>query len=163
MSEANATVRYQFHVGRSGAGARIVLKNGPSPVARAQPGSIPRIARLVALAHKFERMLKGGTAASMADLARLGRVTRARMTQIFDVLLLAPQIQEELLFLPPIERGRDAITLRELRYVCQTPVRAEQGARWAEIKITLLAPIEPSEVVGQKRSEAVASTVGGEQ
>jgi hypothetical protein len=143
MSETNATVRYQFHVGRSGAGARIVLKNGPSPVPRAQPGSIPRIARLVALAHKFERTLKEGAVASMADLARLGRVTRARMTQVMDLLLLAPDIQEELLHLPPIERGRDPITLRELRYVCQTPVWAEQRARWAEITETLPAESPP--------------------
>jgi hypothetical protein len=143
MSETNATVRYQFHVGRSGAGARIVLKNGPPPVARAQPGSVPRIARLVALAHKFERMLKEGTVASMADLARLGRVTRARMTQVMDLLLLDPRIQEELLHLPPLDRGRDPITLRELRYVCQTPIWAEQRKRWNEIRATLPEAAQP--------------------
>lgn len=134
MSETNATVRYQFHVGRSGAGARIVLKNGPFPVPRAQPGSVPRIARLVALAHKFQGMLDRGEIASMADIARLGRITRARITQIMDLLLLAPDIQEQLLDLPPIERSRDPITLRELRYVCQTPIWAEQRRRWREIE-----------------------------
>ena len=35
-----------------------------------------------------------------------------------DLLLLAPGIQEELLFLPPTESGRDAMTLRETRVVC---------------------------------------------
>jgi hypothetical protein len=78
-------------------------------------------------------MLNAGAVASMADLARLGRVTRARMTQVMDLLLLAPDIQEELLFLPPQVRGRDAITLRELRYVMQTPVWLEQRQRLQEI------------------------------
>lgn len=131
MSETSATLRYPFHVGRGGAG-KILFKNGPAPVAREQ-GGIPRIARLVALAHKFQGMLNAGAVASMADLARLGRVTRARMTQVMDLLLLAPDIQEELLFLPPQVRGRDAITLRELRYVMQTPVWLEQRQRLQEI------------------------------
>ena len=69
----------------------------------------------------------------MADIARLGHVTRARITQIMDLLLLAPDIQEALLHLPPTD-GRDPITLRELRYVTQVPVWAEQRARWAEIR-----------------------------
>ena len=36
----------------------------------------------------------------MAELARLGRVSRARITQIMDLLMLAPEIQEEVLHLP---------------------------------------------------------------
>lgn len=36
---------------------------------------------------------------SMAELARLGRVSRARITQIMDLLMLAPEIQEEVLYL----------------------------------------------------------------
>jgi len=58
------------------------------------------------------------------------------MTQVIDLLLLDPRIQEELLHLPPLERGRDPITLRELRYVCQTPVWTEQRSRWAELRAT---------------------------
>jgi hypothetical protein len=42
-----------------------------------------------------------------ADLARLGHVTRARVTQIMNLLNLAPDIQEELVFLPKTIRGRD--------------------------------------------------------
>ena len=34
-------------------------------------------------------------------------VTRARMTQIMNLLNLAPDIQEELLLLPPVTEGRD--------------------------------------------------------
>ena len=33
----------------------------------------------------------------LAELVRVGRVSRARITQIMDLLLLAPEIQEEVL------------------------------------------------------------------
>jgi hypothetical protein len=104
------------------------------PAAPAKPqGRIPRVARLLALAHRFQGLLARGEVQSMADLARLGSVTRARITQIMDLLLLAPDIQEALLFLPPVEGGHDPIHLRELRYVCQAPEWAEQRRRWMEI------------------------------
>ncbi|MBI5546764.1 MAG: hypothetical protein HY901_23010 [Deltaproteobacteria bacterium] len=109
------------------------------------PGRIPRVTRLLALAHKFQRMIDDGTVESMADLARLGHVTRARVTQIMDLLLLAPDIQEALLFLPSGERGHDPIHLRELRYVCQAPVWAEQRARWAELGVATQGVRVPDE------------------
>lgn len=58
---------------------------------------IPRITRLMALAIKFEDMVERGDVKDYADLARLGYVTRARMTQIMNLLMLAPDIQEQLL------------------------------------------------------------------
>ena len=65
--------------------------------------SIPRIARLMALAIRFEGLLRDNTIRDCAELARLGRVTRARMTQIMKLLHLAPDIQEQILFLPPMK------------------------------------------------------------
>ena len=65
--------------------------------------SIPRIARLMALAIRFEGLLRDQTIRDYAELARLGQVTRARMTQIMKLLNLAPDIQEAILFLPPIK------------------------------------------------------------
>jgi len=58
---------------------------------------IPRITRLMALAIKFQDMVDSGKVRDYADLARLGYVTRARLTQIMNLLLLAPDIQEILL------------------------------------------------------------------
>ena len=63
-------------------------------------GKMPRITRLMALAIKFEGLIRDGVVSDYADLARLGVVTRARMTQIMNLLNLAPDIQEEILFLP---------------------------------------------------------------
>ena len=66
------------------------------PEAPATP-RIPRITRLMALAIKFQDMVDRGEVRDYADLARLGYVTRARITQIMNLLNLAPDIQEELL------------------------------------------------------------------
>jgi hypothetical protein len=76
-------------------------------------GAIPRIARLMALAIRFEGLLRGETIRDYAELARLGRVTRARITQIMKLLDLAPDIQERILFLPPM-RGVNERSLRPL-------------------------------------------------
>lgn len=58
------------------------------------PPRIPRITRLMALAIKFQDMIDRGEVKDYADLARLGYVTRARVTQIMNLTLLAPEIQE---------------------------------------------------------------------
>src|SRR5262249_38774527 len=97
-------------------------------------GNIPRISRLMALAYRFERQLRSGEAANMAELAAARGITRARMTQIMDLLLIAPDIQEQLLFLPRTTHGRDVVTLRCLSSACATPVWDEQRARWAAMK-----------------------------
>ena len=78
------------------------------PVEAATP-RMPRITRLMALAIKFQEMVDRGEVRDYADLARLGYVTRARITQIMNLLLLAPDIQETLLLpsptrLPPTEK-----------------------------------------------------------
>ena len=58
---------------------------------------IPRITRLMALAIKFEDMIARGEVRDYAEIARLGFVTRARLTQIMNLMLLAPEIQEAIL------------------------------------------------------------------
>ena len=85
----------------------------PRPVV--PPGRVPRVARWMALAIHFEQLLREGQVASYAELARLGHVTRARVTQLMNLLWLAPDIQEDILFLPRTERGRDPIILRDLQ------------------------------------------------
>jgi hypothetical protein len=64
---------------------------------------IPRISRLMALAIRFDGMLRDEAIQDYAQLARLGQVTRARMTQIMKLLDLAPDIQEQILFSPLIK------------------------------------------------------------
>ena len=65
----------------------------------------------------LSQLIRDGHIDDYAELARLGHVTRARMTQIMNLLNLAPEIQEEFLFLPRVEQGGDPVTERELRDV----------------------------------------------
>jgi hypothetical protein len=68
-----------------------------------------------------------------AELARLGHVTRARLTQIMNLLCLAPDIQEQLLFLPPSTRGRDRITERHLRRIVAISDWRKQRRMWERL------------------------------
>ena len=79
---------------------------------------IPRITRLMALAIKFQAMVERREVRDYADLARLGYVTRARLTQIMNLLLLAPDLQEQLLFSATMveeRRLRNVVKLVEWR------------------------------------------------
>ena len=52
------------------------------------------------------------------------------MTQITNLLNLAPDIQEAILFLPPVEHGRDPITERDLRPIVAVLDWWKQRRRW---------------------------------
>ena len=81
----------------------------------AQSGRVPRIAQLVALARRMQSMLESRQVESFQQLAELGRISQPRMTQIVSLLLLAPDIQEELLYLPEVIQGKARIHERLLR------------------------------------------------
>lgn len=109
---------------------RIVTEPAPPP----PPGRVPRVARLMALAIKFDKMLQDGVVGSQTDLAALARVTQPRMTQIVNLLHLAPDIQEEILFLPPVTEGRDPVTERDFRSIVVLAQWKEQRENWATIR-----------------------------
>lgn len=78
---------------------------------------VPRVTRIMALAIRFEELIRTGVVADQAELARLGHVTRARVTQIMTLLQLAPDIQEQILLLPLTEFGREPIQEHETRQI----------------------------------------------
>jgi hypothetical protein len=86
-------VIYTFHFAGSRSGGKQSTSGKHQAVA-----PIPRIARLMALAIRFEGLVREQRIQDYAELARLGFVTRGRMTQIMQLLHLAPDIQEQLLF-----------------------------------------------------------------
>jgi len=92
------------------------------------PARIPRISRLMALAIKFQEMVDRGEVRDYADLARLGYVTRARITQIMNLLNLAPDIQEELLDLAGAGENR-ALAERQIRSI--TKIVPSSKPTWA--------------------------------
>jgi hypothetical protein len=95
---------------------------------------VPRLARLMALAIRLGSLLRQGTVADQAELARLGHVSRARISQILNLLHLAPDIQEELLFLPPIQRGRERLHLADLQPLCRHWNWRAQRRLWHALK-----------------------------
>ena len=101
----------------------------PSIQQVATSDAISRIARLMALAIRFEGLVNDGTVRDYADLARRGHVTRARMTQIMKLLHLAPDIQEQILFLPPV----GGLNERNLRRIVSTIDWREQRSIFQEL------------------------------
>jgi hypothetical protein len=102
------------------------VDEAPTPAPRAR---VARAAYALALAHAFEERLARGLAGDLADLARQTGLSRARITQLFDLLLLAPDLQEEVLF--RVEgRGERPLTERGLRRVVRTLDWGEQRTRF---------------------------------
>ncbi len=129
------TLTFEAHVHFGRSGKRKELRAGPAPAAP-PPGRVPRVARLMALALRLDRLLREGAVPNAAELARLGHVTRARVSQILNLLNLAPDIQEALLFLPPTAAGRDPIILRDLQPIALTPDWKRQRKLWARLQAT---------------------------
>lgn len=101
-----------------------------------EPGNLPRVSKLMALAIRFDGLVHRGEVRDYADLARLGYVTRARITQIMNLLNLAPDIQEALLDLPRIETGRAPIILAQLQPIASTHDWRKQRRMWQELVAT---------------------------
>jgi hypothetical protein len=87
----------------------------------------------MALAIRCEQLLRTGEVSHYAELARLAQVTRARVSQIMNLLHLAPDIQEAILFLPRTERGRDPIRLRDLQPIAMTADWRRQRMQWRQL------------------------------
>ena len=92
---------------------------------------MPRITRLMALAIKFQDMVDRGEVRDYADLARLGYVTRARITQIMNLLNLAADIQEAILLEQGISAG---IAERQVRAVTSEVSWHQQRRIWQKVR-----------------------------
>lgn len=110
--------------------SRAIVTEDDAP-ARVAPGRVPRVSRLMALAIHFDRLIREGKVRDQSELARLAHVTQPRMTQIMNLNHLAPDIQEELLTLPPIVLGRQRIHERMLRSLAAEIDWKRQRATWS--------------------------------
>ncbi|MGH2271887.1 hypothetical protein ACQ9LF_08815 [Anaerohalosphaeraceae bacterium U12dextr] len=125
-------VTRKIHFATSAKGRHKILP-GPEPIRDLPTARIPRISRLMALAIHFDKMIQSGGLFDYAELSLLGHVSRARVTQIMNLLLLAPDIQEQILFLPPIARGHDPISERHLRPIVAKCDWSGQRAQWSNL------------------------------
>jgi hypothetical protein len=92
-----------------------------------------RVAQMLALAHAMRRLLDQGAVYGHGDLAVIAGVTRPRVTQLLDLTLLAPDIQEELLFAHRLP-GREMVTERTLRAIVRCLGWTEQRCRWRSMR-----------------------------
>src|SRR5262249_22208044 len=121
---------------RSGTEKARTPRTGPVTDRKPEPvpsGPVPRVTRLMALALRFDQLIRNGAVRDYAELARLGQVSRARLTQIMNLLHLAPDIQEHILFLPRVARGRDRIYLEHLQALTALLDWQSQRVCWNEI------------------------------
>jgi hypothetical protein len=100
-------------------------------------GRVPRVSKLMALAIRFDQLLRDGVVADQAELARLGHVSPARLSQVMALLQLAPEIQEAIIFLPPTQRGRDPITERNLRPIAAVADWGMQRGMWGRLRVSV--------------------------
>ena len=90
---------------------------------------VPRISKLMALAIRYDQMLNDGVVESQSELAELLHVSQPRMTQIMNLLHLAPEIQECILFLED-STERSSCNERNIRSLASKLAWREQARMW---------------------------------
>jgi hypothetical protein len=97
-------------------------------------GRLPRITQVLALAIHLEDMIRRDEAKNYADLARLSCLCRERVSQIVRLNYLAPDIQIELLYLPPTVTGRYPISESGIRKIAKLLSWVDQRREWTALK-----------------------------
>jgi len=129
----NLEVVGYVHFGREKKGKKRLLP-GRAPEPKQIPkGNVPRLARLMALAPHFEELLERREIKDMAEIARYGHVSRARVTQIMNLRFLAPDIQEAILNLPNTTKGCDNLLYRHVHPLTVTASWKRQREMWANL------------------------------
>lgn len=127
------SLRKKIHLARTTRG-RVLVVDRPPPSETVPPDRVPRVARLMALAIRFDRLLREGVVDNLSDLARLVHVTQPRVTQILNLTHLAPEIQEQVLMLPSVTAGRDSFHERSLRPIAALVDWQRQRRAWAVLR-----------------------------
>lgn len=113
--------------------SRSVALTSTPPPDKPEPVRRPaKVARQLALAHHLQAAIERGLVADQATLARKLWLTRARVTQLFDLLMLAADLQEQVLALEAVD-GAEPMAERTLRAVARAGTWAEQRAAWREL------------------------------
>ena len=126
------TIHRRIHFATAGR-RKVLLEKKDATDSSRPPGRTARVTRLLALALHVEHLIRSAQVPDYATVARLGHISRARLTQILNLTLLAPDIQETILFLPPIQRGPDPIKERDLRSIVAEPDWQKQRRMWRQL------------------------------
>jgi len=95
MSEQNS-LRVEMKVGFKTRhhGKKMLTAKEPIEAHQRPRQAVSREARLLALAHRWQKLLDEGQIESQAEIARILGLTRARVSQIIDMALLSPVVQK---------------------------------------------------------------------
>ena len=126
------TVQCAVHFEREARGRKRIEPGAEQPTAL-PPGRVPRLARFLALALRLDGHLRQGALKDCAEVARLGHVTRARVSQLVTLVHLAPDIQEAILFLPRTQRGRDPVILSDVMPIAMELDWKRQRRAWRRL------------------------------
>ena len=108
---ATLIVNLPLQLKRRGGCKRVVMPDGLCASTVSRPQIDSTLVKAVARAHRWQRMLEGGTYASMAELAAAERINPSYLARVLRLILLAPEIVEKIL------NGRhdtDRVTLNRL-------------------------------------------------
>jgi hypothetical protein len=95
---------------------------------------VPHLVRLMALAIRCDTLVRSGEIKDYAELAEVAHVSRPRITQVMNLCILAPDIQEQILHMEARPRGRGAILLSHLQSLAAIPDWSKQRRRWRELQ-----------------------------
>jgi hypothetical protein len=98
--------------------------------------SLTLIKTLLHKAIRWKELLESGKVSDEAEIARYEGYSRARATQIMNLLLLAPEIQNHILSLS-LAASRHPVTERSLRPVTQIENQMEQIAAFEALGVAL--------------------------
>lgn len=119
---------------------RFVAEPPPTPVRRPA-----RVAVMLALGHRIQAALDRGTVTGLTEVAQRLGFSPARITQLVDLMLLAPDIQEQLLQLEAVD-GVEPISERALRAVVHAGTWQAQWSVWRQTAPLVIeqSPVEPA-------------------
>lgn len=128
MESSRAEIQFRLHTTKRLPGAE--SPSSPS----SSSGRLPRVTQVLALAIHFQDMIDRGDAQDYADLARLGCLTRERMSQIMELVWLAPDIQREILEFPTTATSRFPVSEVAARRIADKLRWSDQRALWTNLK-----------------------------
>lgn len=135
------TMSFKIHLKRQSHG-RVELCEGEAPVKAVIEAPL-RIARLVALAHRIDGLVRAGELRDYAEVALVAGLTRARISQIIGLLNLSPDIQEQLLFMNRPATGREPIGEQHVRLIALEPDWKKQKRMFASVFASRMAKLTP--------------------
>lgn len=128
MPGSRAEIQFRLHATRRP--DAMELPGSPG----ATSGRLPRVTQVLALAIQFQDMIERGEARDYADLARLGCLSRERMSQIMELVWLAPDVQGDILEFPSTATSRFPVSEVAVRRIAGKLRWAEQRELWASLK-----------------------------